>query len=164
MPSVAEFIWIIPWFSWIVLRVAHHCRRRRAVANDYCDLEASTAFVHDGEVGPSFTVRVNHVETAPLLTLCRKGTFGSKSHRLLDEMSLTMHGGELCGILGPSGAGKTTFLRTLARRLDPSLNADVTAEWNGVRIDGAWLRRHATYVPSELALPMVPLYHLLFPW
>jgi polar amino acid transport system ATP-binding protein len=37
------------------------------------------------------------------------------SNRVLDDVSLTVHSGEVVCIIGPSGAGKSTFLRTLNR-------------------------------------------------
>jgi polar amino acid transport system ATP-binding protein len=37
------------------------------------------------------------------------------ANRVLDDVSLTVHSGEVVCIIGPSGAGKSTFLRTLNR-------------------------------------------------
>lgn len=38
----------------------------------------------------------------------------------IDDVSMTVKEGELIGIIGPDGAGKTTFLRMLAGALDPT--------------------------------------------
>lgn len=38
----------------------------------------------------------------------------------IDNMSITLHSGEILGILGPNGAGKTTLLRMLGRLMQPT--------------------------------------------
>lgn len=45
-------------------------------------------------------------------------SFGDRS--AIDELSFTVERGELFGLLGPDGAGKTTTLRMLAGVLRPS--------------------------------------------
>ena len=37
----------------------------------------------------------------------------------LDDLSLTVHEGEMVSLLGPSGCGKTTLLRVMAGFVDP---------------------------------------------
>jgi len=56
------------------------------------------------------------------------------------NVSFAVNPGELIGIVGPSGAGKTTLARLLANATPPKLGA--------VRIDGA---RYADWDPSALA-------------
>lgn len=53
-------------------------------------------------------------------------SFGSK--RVLDGISFNVRCGEIFGLLGPSGAGKTTFIKILTGQLDSDLG---TAEING---------------------------------
>lgn len=56
--------------------------------------------------------------TEPLIEL--KGvskSFGS--HKVLDNVDLTIHRGEALGIIGPSGTGKSTILRVIAGLLSP---------------------------------------------
>lgn len=53
-------------------------------------------------------------------------------HRVLDEVSLTVHAGEVIVILGPSGCGKSTLLRTL-NGLEPIQGGDI--RFDGERLD-----------------------------
>lgn len=54
--------------------------------------------------------------------------------RAVEDMSLTLHRGELLGLIGPNGAGKTTMFNMLAGSLPPSsgrieiMGRDVTGE------------------------------------
>ena len=41
-------------------------------------------------------------------------------HTLVDDVSLTLHAGEMLILVGPNGAGKTTLLRLLAGELPPT--------------------------------------------
>ena len=52
----------------------------------------------------------------------------------LDGVDLSIHAGEFVVILGPSGAGKTTFLRTLNRLVEPTAG---TVRINGRAVTGA---------------------------
>jgi len=46
--------------------------------------------------------------------------FYEKGIRLIEQFSLTLQEGEICGLLGASGSGKTTILRLLAGLESPS--------------------------------------------
>ncbi|MBG1257866.1 ABC transporter ATP-binding protein [Nostoc commune] len=70
--------------------------------------------------------------TEPLIEL--KGvskSFGS--HKVLDNIDLTIYRGEALGIIGPSGTGKSTILRVMAGLLTPD-EGEIYVQ--GVRRDG----------------------------
>ncbi|MDZ7953489.1 ABC transporter ATP-binding protein [Nostoc sp. DedQUE09] len=70
--------------------------------------------------------------TEPLIEL--KGvskSFGS--HKVLDNVDLTIYRGEALGIIGPSGTGKSTILRVIAGLLSPD-EGEIYVQ--GVRRDG----------------------------
>jgi ABC-2 type transport system ATP-binding protein len=70
----------------------------------------------------------------------------------VDGVSFDVRAGEVMGLLGPNGSGKTTILRILAGYLRPSAGMAHVAGFDVVA-DGLAARRHVGYVPEE-----VPLY------
>ena len=71
---------------------------------------------------------------------------------LLKGVSLSIQPGEVVGLIGPSGAGKTTLARVIAGALSP--------DYGAVRLDGADLRdwdpdrlaKHVGYLPQDSIL------------
>ena len=86
------------------------------------------------------------------LTVENVGMRGSGGRPILFGVSLDIAPGEMLGVIGPSGAGKTTFAKIAAGAIAPDTGA--------VRIDGAqygdWdpdeLGRHVGYLPQEPSL------------
>src|SRR5438309_973311 len=71
--------------------------------------------------------------------------------RALDDVSLEIGSGEIFGLLGPNGSGKTTALRLLLGFLRPTAGSALIAGhdcWH----DGVAARRHVAYLPGELRL------------
>jgi ABC-type glutathione transport system ATPase component len=54
------------------------------------------------------------------------------AHRAVDDVSLTLHRGEILGVAGGSGSGKTTFARCLIRLVEPD-GGTVTLDGQDVR-------------------------------
>ena len=69
----------------------------------------------------------------------------------VDGVSLTVDAGEVMGLLGPNGSGKTTILRLLTGYLHPSSGTAQVAGYNVVT-EGLEARRHVGYVPEDAPL------------
>src|SRR5690349_1027713 len=66
------------------------------------------------------------------------------THRVLDEISLTLPAAQIIGLIGPNGAGKTTLLKTIVGAQRPSRGQ--------VRVLGAPIsavRQRVAYVPQR---------------
>jgi ABC-2 type transport system ATP-binding protein len=71
--------------------------------------------------------------------------------RALDDLNLHVQPGEVVGLLGPNGSGKTTALRLVLGFLRPTLGHAWIAGhecWQ----DSVAARRHVAYLPGELRL------------
>jgi len=83
----------------------------------------------------------------------RNVTFGySHEQPVLDGFSLTVEAGEKVGIVGLSGAGKTTFANLLLRFFDPQRG---TILLNGADIQNftqEFLRSHISYISQDTSL------------
>ncbi len=69
----------------------------------------------------------------------------------LDELSLRIHPGELFGIIGPDGAGKTSLLRILATLLLPDSGSCQIGPWDVDR-DFRAIRHNIGYMPGRFSL------------
>jgi ABC-type multidrug transport system ATPase subunit len=69
----------------------------------------------------------------------------------LDDVSLAVRAGELFGVIGPDGSGKTTLFRVLATLLVPDAGTATVLEVDTVR--GLWaLRLRIGYMPGRFSL------------
>ena len=69
-------------------------------------------------------------------------------HAVVDNVSFTVHRGEVVGYLGPNGSGKTTTTRMLTGLLDLTSGA-VLFDGRETRLDPLEFRRRFGYVPEE---------------
>ena len=64
-----------------------------------------------------------------------------ENHEVLKDISLTIEKGEIFGLLGPSGAGKTTLIKIVTGQLKPTAGSAVTDGKNAVGLRGSEYRR-----------------------
>ena len=84
----------------------------------------------------------------PMLLRTEALTKDYGSFRALDGLGLTLRPGEVFGLLGPNGSGKTTALRLILGFLRPTAGA---ARVNGHDCwhDGVAARRQVAYLPAS---------------
>jgi len=71
--------------------------------------------------------------------------------RAVDDLSFDVTAGEIFGLVGPDGAGKTTTLRMLAGVLAPDAGTAVVAGYDVAR-DPESVKRHISYMPQRFGL------------
>ncbi len=88
----------------------------------------------------------------PLLE-AQKVTFGYHRQTLLYEVSLSIHSGEMVGLLGPNGSGKTTLLRLFSGVLQPR-HGQLFLDGRPLQQYGRRaIAQHLAVVPQELHVP-----------
>ena len=68
----------------------------------------------------------------------------------VDQVTLTIHKGEIFGLIGPNGAGKSTLIKMLTTLLPPTSGSAAVAGYDIVT-QPADARRHIGYVPQLLS-------------
>jgi ABC-2 type transport system ATP-binding protein len=71
--------------------------------------------------------------------------------RAVDALSIDVHAGEIFGLVGPDGAGKTTTLRMLAGIMPPDSGQATVAGYNVVR-DPEGAKHALSYMPQRFGL------------
>jgi ABC-2 type transport system ATP-binding protein len=90
----------------------------------------------------------NHSEAIETrgLTKVYKDFWGRDKVRALDDLSLTVHRGEVFGLLGPNGSGKSTTIKLLLGLIFPSSgSASVLGHAAGTNI----INEHIGFLPEE---------------
>ena len=89
-------------------------------------------------------------ETAPTITVSGL-TKRFAGVTAVDRLSFTVNAGEIFGLVGPDGAGKTTTLRMLAGVLDADEGSAVVAGFDVVS-DPEPVKSHISYMPQRFGL------------
>ncbi|MCM3160107.1 ABC transporter ATP-binding protein [Metabacillus litoralis] len=72
-----------------------------------------------------------------------------KKNRGIDDLSLSIHKGEIFGFIGPNGAGKSTTIRTLLNFIHPTSGTANIFGKDSVK-DSKEIRKQVGYLPSEV--------------
>lgn len=78
-------------------------------------------------------------------------TYGSPPVAAVDGVSLSVAGGELFGVVGPDGAGKSTLFRILTTLVLPDRGSATVGTFDVVR-DYREIRRRVGYMPGRFSL------------
>ncbi|MBR5881874.1 MAG: ABC transporter ATP-binding protein [Mailhella sp.] len=80
-------------------------------------------------------------------------TFSYGKQKILNHISLSVKPGEICGLLGPNGCGKSTLFRCCMGFLHPEQGQIHVRGVNIAHMKPSSLARHIAYVPQEHRLP-----------
>jgi len=69
----------------------------------------------------------------------------------VDDVSFSLGGNEIVGLLGHNGAGKTTMMRMLCGYLEPSAGS-IVIDGNDMAVNPHAVQRHLGYLPENLPL------------
>ena len=78
-------------------------------------------------------------------------TYNKTTVSALNDVSLTIESGELFGLIGPDGAGKTTLFRILATLLIPDSGSAIVADFDTIK-DYQAIRKIVGYMPGKFSL------------
>lgn len=78
--------------------------------------------------------------------------YGHSTALAVDDLSLSIHSGEVYGLLGANGAGKTTTIRMIIDVIRPSTGT-IRLFGKDVRQYGTIVRKDVGYLPGDVVLP-----------
>jgi len=97
-----------------------------------------------------------HLRTAPAVLSCRGLRHGFDGHVVVDDVSFDVRAGEVYGLVGPAGSGKSTTVRLVCGLLEPDDGGVLLGGRPMAHLDRADLRRSVGYVAqSVVTLPSV---------
>jgi ABC-type cobalamin/Fe3+-siderophores transport system ATPase subunit len=100
----------------------------------------SRAMRHERLVANLVLLNVDSVE-------CRYG-----SVKVLEDVSLSVKGGDFVGILGPNGSGKTTLLKSISRTLKPHKGTILLNEADIYSLKSVDVAKQMAVVPQETSI------------
>lgn len=97
------------------------------------------------------TARASRADVAAPVIDVHGLTKSFKGVRAVDDLSITVGRGEICGFLGPNGSGKTTTIRMLCGLLTPDAGSGTCLGYDIVR-EAAEIKRRVGYMTQRFSL------------
>jgi ABC-2 type transport system ATP-binding protein len=97
------------------------------------------------------TARASRADVAPPVIDVHGLTKSFKGVRAVDDLSITVGRGEICGFLGPNGSGKTTTIRMLCGLLTPDAGSGTCLGYDILR-EAAEIKRRVGYMTQRFSL------------
>lgn len=129
--------------------------------NTDCSLD--TLLLHEGlkqsffqKIRHVFSQNVNkHTDTVATRSALdvRQLTFSYAKQTILQDISLSIQPGQICGLLGPNGSGKSTLFRCCMGFLHPEKGQVHVKGVNIAHMCPSELAKHVAYVPQEHRQP-----------
>lgn len=83
-------------------------------------------------------------------------SYSKRRKHVIDNLSLTLKSGSICGLLGPNGTGKTTLLQLIMGALKPQ-NGTITFDGQDTSLRNPSVLNEMMLVPEEISLPSMSL-------
>lgn len=133
-------------FSFTFSRIRYSKDTVMKLASDLSEAARTNELV-EHRIAQKETAKIEHVRTISLDRISY--TYPGATNPSLNDVALQIKEGEHIGIVGPSGAGKTTLVDTLLGLLPPSSG---TISVNGIDItqnpEALW--QHVAYLPQDI--------------
>ena len=94
---------------------------------------------------------VNHSQEVMIETKGLRREFGKGRIAAVDDLDMTIYKGEVFGLVGPDGSGKTTTLRLLSAIMDPTSGTVTVAGYDTVK-DAEEIKTHIGYMAQIFSL------------
>ena len=116
------------------------------LANDLKNTEVEEELLSERKISLNFNTK-EHIQSIKLNGISY--TYPGATKKVLNKVSLKINAGDHIGIIGPSGAGKTTLVDTLLGLLTPS-EGQVLVNGKNITNSPDILWQNVAYLPQEI--------------
>jgi ATP-binding cassette subfamily B protein len=140
---IESYVFVIIDNTWGFSRVIRNIYQAYADAKEMVEIVLLPHEIEDAKDAKDLTVENSKIEFKNL-TL----SF-NKSRKVLNDINLTVKPGEKVALIGPSGAGKTTFVRLLLRLYSPTSGKILIDGQDISKVTQESLRKNISMVPQD---------------
>lgn len=142
--SISVYLMVMGQIGGIMESIPNIIERMSAAGKAYSDLVVPIT-VTDAPNAPDLVVKRGKIEF-------KNVSFKYKNKYVLRDLTLTIRPGERVGIVGPSGAGKTTLVNLLMRFYDVA-HGEILIDGTDIRtITQQSLRENISFIPQDPAM------------